>query len=426
MACPERWSEHTLHEMTTRPSLSWRWSASALAIAAVAFPRASFAQQERAAPAETTGEARVVWKHAPAGCSFENLLTDGRLLFVLDRNGHIRALDPASGRLQWSSKEVMGFGRSYGLALSPAADFDAVLVASEAGLHALRRDTGATLWHTKVEGGLDGPACTERAVFAGGSDGRIHAFDLRKGEELWTADCMEDRPEDPPGFDGASARFEGFAARMGEAQTDGVRVVVPIFDQCRAVAVDARSGKRLWDFRTQGWTFGGVTIGEHNAFVVSQDKHLYAVDKDMGKETWSIATAGRNEAPAAAAGRFAYVGSCDGNLYAVDEVVGRVVWKFPIEAKANGNKPIYGAPLVLGDTVLLAAMPGVVYAVGRGDGKLRWKLRPSAGSELNGDLVAIGNRVFVTTRMDGEQGESGVFAIDLPAAAGAADTKLRK
>ena len=59
-------------------------------------------------------------------------------------------------------------------------------------------------------------------------------------------------------------------------------------------------------------------------------------------------------------------------------------------------------------------MPGVVYAVDRRDGKLRWKLRPSEGSELNGDLVAVGERLFVTTRKDGEAGESGVFAIDPP------------
>lgn len=368
----------------------------------------------------------MAWKHAPAGCSFEGLVTDGRLLFVLDRRGHIQALDPASGDLKWTSKEVLSCNRGFGLELSPAADFDAVLVGCDTGLFALRRDTGDTLWRTAIEGGVAGPACSERAVFAGGSDGRIHAYDLRKGEELWSADCMADRPDDPPGFDGASARFAGCAARMGAARTDGQRVLVPIFDQCRVVAVDAQSGKRLWDFRTKGWTYGGVTIGEHNAFVVSQDRHLYAVDKEVGKEMWHIATAGRNGAPASAAGRFAYVGSCDGNLYATDEVVGRVVWKFPIEPDARGNKPIYGAPLVLGDTVVLAAMPGVVYAVGRGDGKLRWKLRPSAGSELNGDLVAVGNRLFVTTRMDGKDGESGVFAIDPPMVVEGAVTKPAK
>lgn len=67
-----------------------------------------------------------------------------------------------------------------------------------------------------------------------------------------------------------------------------------------------------------------------------------------------------------------------------------------------------------GDSIVLAAMPGVVYAVDRMKGTLRWKLRPSTDSELNGDLVAIGARLFATTRMDGEKGESGVFAIDPP------------
>jgi len=99
---------------------------------------------------------------------------------------------------------------------------------------------------------------------------------------------------------------------------------------------------------------------------------------------------------------------------ASNEVVGRVVWKFPIEPDARGNTPIYGEPLALGDAVVLAAMPGVVYAVDQRTGTLRWKVRPSEGSELNGDMVAIGNRLFVTTRKDGDAGESGVFAIDPP------------
>jgi outer membrane protein assembly factor BamB len=381
-------------------------------LGAVAAPRALPAQQEGTGAAAAT--ARIAWKHAPAGCSFEDLVTDGRVLIVLDRSGRIDALDPASGEVKWSSKEKLDFGRGYGVALSPAADFDAVLVGCDTGLVALRRDNGQRLWRTDIAGGVAGPACTERAVFAGGSDGRIHACDLRTGKELWSDDCMADRPDDPPGFAGAQARFEGCAARMGAAQTDGRRVVVPIFDQCRAVAVDAQSGKRLWAFRTEGWTYGGVAIGEHNTFVVSQDEHLYAVDKELGKEMWRVATKDRNEAPATPAGRFAYVGSCDGNLYAVDEVVGRVVWQFPIEPDARGNTPIYGSPLVLGDAVVLAAMPGVVYSVDRKDGRLRWKVRPSPGSELNGDLVAIGNRLFVTTRTDGKAGESGVFAIDPP------------
>jgi outer membrane protein assembly factor BamB len=370
-------------------------------------------QQGGSAPAGRGPEAHIAWHYTPAGSSLETLVTDGHVLFVLDRKGRIHALD-AAGNVKWISKEPLNFALGYGIALSPVANFDALLVGGDAGLVALRRDNGERLWRSDIAGGVAGPAVTERAVIAGGSDGRVHACDLRTGKELWSDDCMADRPDDPPGFDGAQARFDGSAARMGAAKTDGRMVLVPIFDQCRAVAVDAQSGKRLWDFRTQGWTYGGVSIGQHNAFVVSQDNHVYGVDNEMGKEMWRIETKARNEASATPTGRFAYFGSCDGKLYAVDEVVGRVVWRFPIEPDAHGNTPIYGAPLALGDSVVLAAMPGVVYAVDKRAGTLRWKLRPSAGSELNGDLVAIGNRLFVTTRKDGDAGKSGVFAIDPP------------
>lgn len=372
------------------------------------------AAQQEVAPAAAANEPRVAWRHTPSDSSFEDLITDGRTLFVLDRRGHVQALDPQTGDVKWTSQEKFAFLRGSGLALSPAADFDAVLVGHDKGLVALRRDNGERIWRTDIESGVAGPACTDRAVFAGGADGKVHALALRTGDPLWTADCMDDRPDDPEGFDGADARFAPLAARPGAARTDGRIVVVPIFDQCRVVAVECASGKRAWDFRTQGWTFGGVAIGDHNAFVVSQDEHLYAVDKELGKESWRVKTRARNEAPAAAAGRFAYVGSCDGNLRAVDEVVGQVVWTFAIEPDARGNTPIYGAPLVHGDSIVLAAMPGVVYAVDQKKGTLRWKLRPAADSELNGDLVAIGTRLFVTTRMDGEKGVSGVFAIDPP------------
>ncbi|MEQ1632624.1 MAG: PQQ-binding-like beta-propeller repeat protein [Planctomycetota bacterium] len=399
------------HEDTQR-SKDWEELKSVGSTVGPELALAATTQQDGASA--TDKEPRVAWKHAPAGCSFEDLITDGRTLFVLDRGGSIQALDPESGIVKWESKEALAFGRGFGLALSPAADFDALLVGHDEGLVALRRDNGEKIWRTGLASGVAGPACTERAVFAGGADGKVHALDLRTGDELWSADCMEDRPDDPPGFDGANARFAPHAARPGAARTDGHIVIVPIFDQCRVVAVECASGKRAWDFRTQGWTYGGVAIGDHNAFVVSQDEHLYAVDKAMGKEAWRIKTNARNEASAAAAGRFAYVGSCDGNLRAVDEVVGQVVWKFAIEPDAEGNTPIYGVPVVHGDAIVLAAMPGVVYAVDRKKGTLRWKLRPATDSELNGDLVAIGARLFATTRMNGEKGESGVFAIDPP------------
>ena len=174
----------------------------------------------------------------------------------------------------------------------------------------------------------------------------------------------------------------------------------------------ASCGKRRWAFGTKGWMYGRPAIGEHNVFVGSQDGGVYAVDKDLGKLAWRVATGGRVEAGAAPAERFVYIGSCDGRLYALDQVVGRVVWTFATEHEEGQGAPIYGCPVVLGDRVFLAAMRGTVHALDRRTGALLWQLRPVPDSELEGELVTDGERLFVASRRDGGAGTSAVVAID--------------
>ena len=374
----------------------------------------SIAQQPAPIPAATAAAAQVAWKYAPEGASFDEVLAVDGVVFALDRSGTIHALDAASGDVKWRSEGKLALHFGFGMALSQRPGFDALLVGCDTGLLALERNTGKKLWQTDIAAGVAGPACTQEVVVAGSADGTIYACRITTGALLWKSDYLEDCPDDPPGFASERARFDGKAARPGAAATDGSMVVIPVFDQCRAVAIDASSGKRLWDFRTQGWMYGRPAFGPHYVYVGSQDQHVYAVDKEMGKEMWQVATQDRNEAAAAASGRFVYFGSCDGNLYAVDQAVGRVAWKFAIEPGEQGGTPIYSRPLVTGDEVALAAMPGVVYCLDRHTGKLHWQLRPSPKSELNSDLVALGGRLFVTTRKTDAGGESAVFAIDRP------------
>ncbi len=157
---------------------------------------------------------------------------------------------------------------------------------------------------------------------------------------------------------------------------------------------------------------GRPAIGPRNVIVGSQDRHFYAIDKEMGKLTWKVKTRARNEATAAPTERFVYFGSCDANVYAVDQVVGRVSWKFATDHEEGRGAPIYSCPLVIGEIVYVAAMSGKVYALQRKTGKLLWSLRPVADSQLNSDLVTDGGRLFVTTRKDGDVGQSAVLAIE--------------
>lgn len=364
-----------------------------------------------APPAEKqAGATRLLWKYAPKDSQFSGVTARGGAVFALDRRGSIHAIDATSGARRWVSADKLPLGFGFGMALSPQPEkFDALLVGCDSGLVALDPKTGKTLWHTAIPKGVDGPACAAGVVVAGGADGRVHACSLTTGKILWRHDYLEDAPPDPPGFAGANARFGGRAARPGPAAADGTRVFVPVFDQCRVLALDAATGKRHWILQTKGWVYPRPGVGPRWVVVGSQDRHYYAVDKLTGKLAWKVKTLARNEAPAAVTDRFTYFGSCDARLYAVDQ--GRVSWRFAIDHEKGRGAPIYSCPLVCDEVVYLAALSGKVYAVQRRDGKLLWSVCPLKDSEPNSDLVTDGVRMFVTTRKNGDAGESAVLAI---------------
>ena len=354
---------------------------------------------------------KVVWKFAPERAWFGGLTYDDGVVYALERRGFVHAIDAETGKELWKTKTKRKCDQQFGIELPLGDDPPGLCFSSDDGISLLDLKTGKELWHTDVDG-LDGPACTAAAAIAGSSDGKIYAFSLRDGAALWDHDFVEDA-EELKGSRGG-ARFAGKAARPGHASTDGSIVVVPVFDQGRAVAVDATTGKRVWAFQTEGWMGARPTFGPRNVMLGSQDKHIYAVDKTTGKLAWKYKTGGRISGSARATERFAFVGSCDARLYAVDQVVGHVRWQYETEHEKGFGAPIYSRPLLIGDTVYLAAMSGKVYAVNRKTGAHRWKIAPVADSEPNSDLFTDGKRLFVSTRRDGEKGNGAVVAIELP------------
>lgn len=376
-----------------------------ISIGAAARPLATQTEPPRRA------EPRVLWKHAPEGAEFEGVVADRGVVYALDRAGKVQALEAPTGEVLWTSPVAFQLRCGYGLVLSPAADFDALLVSGEVGLTAIDRKDGHQLWHTAVELGVAEPAIVGDVVVAGGFDGKIHGFDLRTGKLRYSVDYLADRPEDPPGFQGEGARLGARPARPGSAAADGDLVVVPVFDQCRVIAVDAATGERRWAYTTAGWVYPSPTIGERLVLVASQDKHLHAVDRSTGKLVWKVEARARNEGAAAIAGGHAFFGSCDSRLYCVNLDTGEVVWKYETEHEEGFGAPIYSRPVVLGDKVYLAAMRGKLYVVDRRSGALLAKMTPVEDSEPDSDLATMAGLLFLTTRKDGEKGESAVVAI---------------
>ena len=182
--------------------------------------------------------------------------------------GTIVSLLAANGQLNWRSE--MG-GE---LSASPVADQGGVYVASETGkpesgarratgaLRALGREGGVTQWMRTLAMPLRGGLTLGNGkLFAGGSDGKVYAFDSKNGEARWFYDY--------------GAPFNS------QPVVSGSRVYIGSEDG-NLLALEESTGKLLWHYRTKGAVRGPVANGNDIVYFGSGDGYVYAVNATNG------------------------------------------------------------------------------------------------------------------------------------------------
>jgi serine/threonine-protein kinase len=350
----------------------------------------------------------VLWTFKP-DTSIRHLTAYDDVVYVVTEPGILLAARADDAEPLWQRD----LQREYvtGIACSCDRDADYLVASTYHGAMALDRKTGDVVWERLIAPGLAGPVVVNKRVYAAGYDGSAYALDLIKGSVLWQHDYLADAPEDPPGFDGQRARIGDRPARPGAASCDGETVFFSAFDQCRAIALDSKTGARRWAFRTEGWMYMQPAISDQQVFVGSQDKHFYCIEKATGKLVWKFKTGSRVEAAAAVTDRHVFFGSCDANLYCLDKATGALQWQYATAKRGKGGGPIYSQPIVSGDTVYLPAMEGQVYALDAASGQLKWQLRPSEDSEIDGSFTD-GKRLYIATRPTFEKkGEEAMYVL---------------
>jgi outer membrane protein assembly factor BamB len=300
----------------------------------------------------------------------------------------------------------------------PSSDGKRIYFTSDNGLTAITVNSGSKLWSfdlafcdgcpTIVPGG-------KAMVYVGGSDGNIYALDAKTGAERWKSDFIADAPPDPPDFPGERARVGNTLARPSALTSDGETLFLSVFDQCRIVAVNATTGKRIWSFQARGWVFGSAVPTATHVFFGGQDKAFYCLDKKTGKQIWKYETKERIESGGFVDDTFVYFGSCDGYLHCLNQSDGKQRWQFLTDAEPGGTRSaIYSVPLLKQGNICFAAGEGQMYAVDRETGRLKWKIRPSEGSELYCSAATDGTHFFLVTRPRGqEEGEMSLAAIGI-------------
>ncbi len=322
-------------------------------------------------------------------------LHDGVLFFGSD-DGHLYAVEAASGRERW---RVRTGGP---VASSPAVDGGRVFFGSYDGrFQAVDEKTGALLWRFTTGGerrfearGLHGlqpkhqtyadpydvylssPAVAAGTVYFGSGDGHVYALEAASGALRWKVDTGEVVHASPAVAEGTV--FVGnWASRL--------------------YAFDARTGAERWRFQAGTDDLIHNQVGFQSSpavaggvvYVGCRDSNLYAVDAATGRERWRFSTGNSwvVSSPAVAGGRVYFATSDSSLVHALDAASGKPVWQ------QQSTAYHFASPSVAGDTLFLGVLNGTLEARDAATGALRWDWRTEASQANEGWVLTSERRL---------------------------------
>src|SRR3954447_3420174 len=148
-----------------------------------------------------------------------------------------------------------------------------------------------------------------------------------------------------------------------------------------------------WKFPTGDRVISSPVSKDNVIYFGGDDGNVYAVDAVTGRQIWERATNGPVPATPAIADGTVYIGSYDGKFYALNAQTGALKWKFTtdgerrFEAKGlHGMQPknqtiadafdtFLSSPVVADGAVYFGSGDGNVYALDSATGDLRWKFK---------------------------------------------------
>jgi outer membrane protein assembly factor BamB len=303
-------------------------------------------------------------------------------------DGRVLALDLEDAGLEWgwqppktavsnpggcSNSVVTKGGTFY---QSPVIAQGTVYVGTFGGwVYALDAASGLQIWRYNTGSPLvGGMAVNNSTLLFGASDGKLCALDISG--------------------DSASEVFI-FNAENGIWSTPVVYRGIAYFGSLdhNLYAVEATTGHTKWVFKTRAEIVATPLVCDGIVYVGSLDNELYAVYADTGKPVWVFQEAGNGlwSSPVCVNG-IVYAGSLDHNVYALEAGNGTPAWPKPF--KTSG--PIYSAPIVTGETLVVASGDGAVYGIDMATGDRRWQINTK--SKILSPLCVSGNTVFVVTQ----------------------------
>lgn len=264
-------------------------------------------------------------------------IADGMVVFS-QANGTVTALSLKTGSLLWHvTPSEGGYGSESVSDGAAIGDGKVFFSKSDGKLYALKAENGQQIWTFKV--GLDlssAPAYEEGLLLLGDMKGIFSAIDPKSGKRLWGggAGSAVNTPTAQDGhvffssYDGTvqSVRIKGVIPQW--KTNVGAPISTPPFiggdkivvgtGKGNVVALDKKSGKKLWEFSTNGGSvLAKPLIAEGLVFAAGGQGTLFVLNAADGAERFTFPTGDCINGTPAFMGGVLFLASTDGNLYAI-------------------------------------------------------------------------------------------------------------
>jgi outer membrane protein assembly factor BamB len=318
------------------------------------------------------------------------IVADG-FVFAMDAEFEISAFDVTAGKQIWTfdpkvpeeDEETFGGGIAYqGGRIFMSTGFGQLI--------AVRADNGTELWRGGLPGpSRSGPTVGNGRVFAVTIDNQTVAFDVETGKKLWTHSGVSE-----------SAGLLGGASPA----LIGSTVIVP-YSSGELVALRVNNGRVVWSdslasirktdtLATVAHIRGHPVVDHGVVYAVSHSGRLVAIDLRTGARIWERAIGG-SETPWIA-GNFIYVVSNQGDLYCLTRLGGRVRWIQPLpryeDPEDREGLIKWFGPILAGDRLMVVNNLGEVLSISPYTGKFLSKLE--LPDPLSVPPVVAGGSIF--------------------------------
>ncbi len=212
------------------------------------------------------------------------------------------------------------------------------------------------------------PVVAEGRVYTVDTRNTVRAFDVSNGDRIWDRDLTEDEDDDD-------------AMSGGIAYDNGRLFVTTGF--AKVFALDARTGKVLWQRSVESPVHAPPTVDDGRVFVVTVENNLHALSTADGSTLWpphrAISDLARilGGAAPAVSGEAVVAAFSSGDLVALRTDNGRVAWTDSLATSRRTDEiaslaQIRALPLIDRGRVLAMSQGGMLAAIDLRTGQRLW------------------------------------------------------